>query len=195
VQGDKINIIYMNDNSHLPPEISTFARQSWWQSEDSLDDGNLWFVPLDPNQEEELYCRSYGQSWLAAHGSLEGFHPQIYLSEARSHYLENNQSVLKAVMRDKFVGLIDLDLLRGRDAGYGWISLIYVEETHRRRQLGVQLLGHAVSLCRKLRMDKIRLNVAQENEGAIRFYEEYEFRATGRTEGVFGPLLLMERDI
>ena len=30
-QGSALRVVYMNDTSHLPPELSTFARQSWWK--------------------------------------------------------------------------------------------------------------------------------------------------------------------
>lgn len=35
---------YLNDNSHLPPELSTFARQKWWR-EDGKKDFNLYYLP------------------------------------------------------------------------------------------------------------------------------------------------------
>ena len=48
VEGDQISIVYENDNSHLPEEISTLARQKWWKSrEGSIADANMWFRPLD----------------------------------------------------------------------------------------------------------------------------------------------------
>ncbi len=36
---------YLNDASHLPPEISTFARQKWWRS--GGKDFNLWYQPME----------------------------------------------------------------------------------------------------------------------------------------------------
>lgn len=36
---------YLNDNSHLPPELSTFARQKWWR-EDGKKDFNLYYLPV-----------------------------------------------------------------------------------------------------------------------------------------------------
>ena len=34
---------YLNDASHLSPEISTLARQNWWRSNKASDDYNLWY--------------------------------------------------------------------------------------------------------------------------------------------------------
>ena len=70
-----------------------------------------------------------------------------------------------------------------------------MEALYRRSQLGVQLIGHAVSVFRRLGRKHIRLSVFEENTGAIRFYEEYGFRKIGETEGVFGTLNIMEKDI
>lgn len=195
IDGSDVKIVYYNDNSHLPKKMSTFANQAWWQHEDSVDKSNLWFAQLDPQKESELYCRCYSQAWQHAHNTLEGFQPKIYLSEAILHRRADPFAVLKAMQNEEPVGMIDLDPIRGTTDGYGWISLIYVEEEKRRMQLGVQLLGHAIAFFRKRSMAKLRLHVASENESAIAFYEEYGFSIVTSTKGVFGPLLLMERDI
>lgn len=53
---------FLNDNSHLPEEISTFARQKWWR-QGGKRDFNLWFRPLEqlpagcPSPERD--CESY----------------------------------------------------------------------------------------------------------------------------------------
>ena len=41
----------------------------------------------------------------------------------------------------------------------------------------------------------MRLSVYEGNAGAIRFYEEFGFRAVGETEGVSSRLLLMEKEL
>ncbi len=42
VEGDQIRVIYEGDNSHMPPELSTFRRQSWHKSSLATEPG-LWF--------------------------------------------------------------------------------------------------------------------------------------------------------
>lgn len=42
--GNEFSYEYLNDASHLPPEISTFARQKWWR-QGAKKDFNLWFQP------------------------------------------------------------------------------------------------------------------------------------------------------
>lgn len=195
VDGGTIRVVYYNDNSHLAGGLSTFARQSWWKKPGSTDAGNLRFEPLDPNKEPELYKRLYGETWKAVHGTMSGFYPEAYLDSAKQHFAQFPESILKAIKNDQVIGVTELDTQRGKEQGHGWISLCYVVEPERRRLLGVQLIGHAVSVFRKMGRQTIRLNVYEGNEGAIAFYQEYGFQVIGRSEGVLGPLLLMEKDI
>ena len=62
-------------------------------------------------------------------------------------------------------------------------------------QIGAQLIGHAVSVFRRMGRRAVRLSVFEGNEGAIRFYEEFGFRAVGETEGVSSRLLVMEKEL
>ena len=45
-EDGSFRLIYLNDNSHLPPKLSTFARQNWWREDTGKKDHNLWFRPL-----------------------------------------------------------------------------------------------------------------------------------------------------
>lgn len=43
-ENGSFSVKYYNDNSHLPPELSTFSKQSWWKSENGgKDEQNLYF--------------------------------------------------------------------------------------------------------------------------------------------------------
>lgn len=48
-EGDQIRVIYRDDNSHVPPELSTFRRQAWHRDDAATEPG-LWFrgVREDP---------------------------------------------------------------------------------------------------------------------------------------------------
>ena len=47
-ENGSFTVEFYNDNSHLPPELSTFAKQSWWRRESGgVDMGNLSYEPLD----------------------------------------------------------------------------------------------------------------------------------------------------
>ena len=195
VEGERINVVFYNDASHLSRELSTFARQSWWRKPGLHDQDNVCFRPLDLSAEPELYTRFYAEAWRCAHGSLAGFEPSVYLASARRRYEEDPRSVTVILRGDEVVGITELDTRRGQDEGYGWISLCCVEEAHRRSLLGVQLLGHAVSVFRRLGRSAIRLSVYPGNEGAVSFYSAYGFVKVAETEGVFGMLDVMEKKI
>ena len=45
VEGDQIRVIYEGDNSHMPPELSTFRRQTWHKSDLATEPG-LWYRVL-----------------------------------------------------------------------------------------------------------------------------------------------------
>lgn len=42
VEGEQIRVVYRDDASHVPPELSTFRRQSWHKSDAATEPG-LWF--------------------------------------------------------------------------------------------------------------------------------------------------------
>ena len=193
--GDGERVVFYNDSTHLPEELSTFSRLSWWKKSGKLVSNILRFEPLDPSLEPELYSDIYRKTWLAVHGTERGFSPEPYLENAKRHHALLPDAILKAIKDGAVVGLTELDPARGKSEGYGWISLCFVEEPERRSLLGVQLLGHAVSTFRRLGRRSIRLHVFEGNAGAIAFYSEYGFREIGRADGVLGPLLLMEKDI
>ena len=44
-EGDDIRVVFRDDNSHVPEELSTFRRQSW-HKEDAATDPGLWFRVL-----------------------------------------------------------------------------------------------------------------------------------------------------
>ena len=187
-------VVYYNDNSHLTPELSTFAKQSWWRRESGgADPGNLRYEPLDPNSEGGLYKNCYADSWRAAHGSLRGFNAETYLASAKEHYAQDPRSILKVFSGEQFVGLVETDRRRGAGAGIGWISLVYLREEYRGAGLGVQPLGRAITDYQKLGRRAVRLHVSSENTRAVGFYEHYGFKVIGSEPGAGAPLYLMEK--
>ncbi|MDR2530660.1 MAG: GNAT family N-acetyltransferase [Oscillospiraceae bacterium] len=57
--GGKLSIEYMNDNSHLPEELSTFAKQRWWKTKNITDKRNLYFKQIE-GDELNLIAMHYG---------------------------------------------------------------------------------------------------------------------------------------
>ena len=192
----EVRVVYSNDASHLPEELSTFARQSWWKDKKSGDLNNVAFHRFSPTKYPGTYCKFYEKTWLAVHGTLDGFHAELYLAAAVRHEEACPDALVTIVRQDgETAGLIELDTERGAEAGCGWICLCFVEEFARRNLLGVQLIGHAVSVFRKLGRSALRLSVFEGNTGALCFYESCGFRKVGETPGVSGTLFIMEKEI
>ncbi|MGI5936479.1 MAG: GNAT family N-acetyltransferase [Oscillospiraceae bacterium] len=195
VEGENIEVVFFNDNSHLPEELSTFARQTWWKEKDGIDRHNLRFEPMNPIEEKELYIKCYADSWKSVYGSLRGFDGDVYWKSAVSHYKKNPMSIMKAMLGDELAGVVELDTERGKEEGAGWITLCYMAPEFRGRRLGIQLIGHAVSTFRNLGRSALRLHVSEANKRAIEFYKSYGFRQIGIDQGVNGQMLLMEKEI
>lgn len=195
VQDGRPTVSWYNDSSHLSDELSTFARQSWWRDSANADPGNLIMDSMDIPAEMDVYLELYRQAWTAAHGSLQGFDEDLCARTAQSHYDYFPLCISKAVSGGKILGVSDIDVERSRAEGCGWLSLLCIDEAFRRRQLGAQLLGNAFYICRGLGFNSVRLNVAEENHGAIAFYREFGFRPVGEADGAGGRLLVMEREL
>ena len=195
-ENGEARVVFMNDAAHLTGDLSTFSRQSWWKDASKADPNNVYFRRLDPEAYPGTYISFYEKTWEAVHGDLSGFQPAVYLESAKKHVKACPDALVTIVRPEgEVVGVTELDVLRGRDEGVGWICLCFVEEAYRRSLLGVQLIGHAVSVFRRQGFKLARLNVFEENTGAIRFYEAYGFRVAGESEGVAGRLLVMEKEL
>lgn len=120
---------YLNDNSHLPRELSTFALQFWWRSTDNRRDVNLYYLPYEPTM-----------------ALPDGF----VLPE-----LDDRGFALAAVLHGEVVAIVsmaapegDLGLILGMSLRDGMDGRLY----------GDQLLGTAFSHFRRLGCRRLALN-------------------------------------
>lgn len=190
-ENGKFDVKYYNDNSHLG-SLSTFAKQTWWKNE-GRDDENLRYEPFDVAANTELYAELYAESWMAAHGNLIGFEPESYIKDAVSHVKYDPDSVLGVYRCNELIGIVEMDTRRGKNAGYGWISLICLREKWRGRGLGIQPLGKAICRFQQMGRTSLRLYVSSENRHALGFYEHYGFERINTVAGSVAPLYLMEK--
>lgn len=148
---------------------------------------------LDPAARADYYCACYEKAWLQTHGSLKSFSPEVYLSSAMAHAKANPDAVLAVYDNDTPAGLLDLDPLRGAAAGYGWISLLYLEEDYRNKGYGIQVLARAIKFYTGLGRNAIRLTVSEKNNAARKFYEKWGFREIGSERNAAGRLYILEK--
>lgn len=149
--GEKFEIQFEMDNSHLPEEISTLARQSWWRKDKkAAADVNLWFRPAVWPQDRAL-CP-------------EGEEPR---------------NLTAAMSGDRAVGYFLTDRSRYQENTAGYIKFLSILPEDRGKGLGVQLIGQAASLYRGSGRDRLRLHCPADNEGARRFFQKYGFVKIG----------------
>lgn len=112
------------------------------------------------------------QKWWRAGGDRRDFN-MWFETEGETSY---------AVLRDRRVGHIRVS---GRDCEKGELRIedIFLEESHRGRALGAQLLGQAVSLARKMDCGTLAAAVPDEMRRALHFFERQGFLLQSETDG------------
>lgn len=112
------------------------------------------------------------QKWWRAGGDRRDFN-MWFEAEGETSY---------AVLRDRRVGHIRVSG-RGCEKGELRIEDIFLEESHRGRALGAQLLGQAVSLARKMDCGTLAAAVPDEMRRALHFFERQGFLLQSETDG------------
>ena len=154
--------------SHLDKEHSTLAHQTWWRTELRRNTENLRFIPLN-----EVACSDLLRIFRAKAG-------------ARAHV----DRQYAAFLVDEPIGIVGIDTTKDSKYGTGWISYIHVVPVHRDKNFATQLLGLAVSDFRKLKREKIRIEIPSGSLG-INFMIRCGFEVLDVTD----QLCLMEKNI
>jgi probable phosphoglycerate mutase len=197
IQDGQVKVVYTDDNSHLTVEISTLAKQRWWNKDESKIDVNLWYKPFDMDlaADREFYFAGREEAWRNLYGNLDKFSGQGFLNEAQYQSRTDHRSLVKAMDGDKAIGILQLDLDRGAWERLGYITFLYLIPEERYNGLGVQLIGKAVSTYRPLGRDRLQLVCSEKNTPALAFYDRFGFYRTGTALGAYGPLYQLEKYI
>lgn len=133
---------YVNDNSHLPYELSTFALQRWWRESGRRDEVNCWFEPYEES--------------MALPAGLKLPHR------------DSGGITLAAILRDMPIGIISLGQPEGET---GRIIGMALPEELDGRMYGDQLLGAAFSHFRGLGCRRLALDPGHYPDDLIDRYE------------------------
>lgn len=158
--GEKLNVVFRDDNTHLTAENSLFATQTWWKRDSALEPG-LYFQPASKKEDLPI-------DW-AGDFDLTIDHPTDY-------------PVLVAMMEEEPAGVLQLDPKLEADQKRGWIRFYAMRKAFRNRGLGIQLLGQAVQYFRPLGRNTLRLTIPDQNAGAVKFFTSHGFRKTGEIQ-------------
>jgi probable phosphoglycerate mutase len=192
IEGEQVHISFEADSSHLPEELSTLKKQTWWQGAKTLADANLWFRNWDPVGERQLYLQFRQEAWHKVHGH-EPFDGESFYAVALRAARYAPRSVRVVLYGNTIAGLIQLDLEREAEEKVGFIPFCYLCPPYRGHGLGTQLLGEAISICRPLGRDKLRLRCSPVNEYAKRFYQANGFYYIGPATDSKVALDLLEK--
>ena len=193
--GEKLSVVFEQDNSHLPEEISTLARQAWWRKGGKAQDVNLWYRPIDWDSERDIYINARREAWTSTHGEEVPFDGEGFCKDAERDLSRTPWGVTLAFAGDALAGVLELDPSRYAADKAGYIPFCYIVPERRGLGLGVQLIGQAVALCRPMGRDKLRLRCAPYNDRAQRFYQKYGFSKIGDEENSRVPLEILEKYI
>ena len=148
---------YMNDVSHLPPELSPFRKQVWWRKGyNGAEPGNLSFEPLDPAAPmHEIFKTYLGDA----------------LGTAVEDFAVSPECVAGVYCGDEPAGVIafrpEAELCR--------IDALCLDEKYRGSGLGIQLLGYVVLYARKHDINLLRLGFAPPDERGAAFARDKGF--------------------
>ena len=193
--GATFHIDYESDASHLDPAISTLMRQSWWRKDRKAEDVNLWYRPIRWEEEKDLYLEARREAWVSTHGPDIPFDGEGFLAAAQKDLSRSPWGVTVALAGDTPAGVLQLDTQRYQEDKAGYIAFCYIMPDRRDQELGVQLIGQAVSFFRPMGRDKLRLRCAPYNDRAQHFYQKYGFVKVGEEQGSRVPLDIMEKYI
>ena len=197
IDNGHVTVVYRDDNSHLSAEISTLAKQRWWNKNDQRANVNFWFAPLDlgTQADRDYYLACRRDAWRTIYGNLDRYDGAGFLDDAYDSWKANPKSLVAAMAGSHRAGLLQLDPRRGQEEHEGYISFLYLAPEQRNNGVGIQLIGKAVSLSRPLGCDKLGLVCSERNAHALAFYKKYGFRAIGTEAGAYGTLYRMQKDI
>lgn len=166
-------IVYGNDNSHLA-ELSTLNRQKWWREGDRQSLYNLWFSTASFPEDAQKACDYHRDAWFTIFG-VGGFSHICSKFFVEGLYSSCRGAIAFGYREDEEIGAIMLDGNASLVPDGGHISLLYINEEFRNNGFGVQFLGYAVSVYRKMGRKFLTIRVAEHNDHAIAFYKKYGF--------------------
>ncbi|HIV68135.1 MAG TPA: GNAT family N-acetyltransferase [Candidatus Butyricicoccus stercorigallinarum] len=191
-----IDVPYQNDNSHLPKELSTFHALQWSDSVDVPVSPQMWFRPVnwEDAADKAAALEMFHQIYWPTYGK------DTYTDEQIEARLRGFQSVTPDAVAFGMVGreiggIIAINTLENRDTEIGEMGGTCVLKKYRGFGFTPQLVGHAVSVYRRMGKKVLQSVPAKHNPGAIEFYQRNEFEPFGDYADEHGEFLVMRRNI
>lgn len=187
--GEKYTEVFSNCNEHLKT-LYGFADGLSWVREGGGK--NVWFKNAEKADIEKI--KEYR---VCGEKEVFGCEPKSLkpLEKRIERFLKKDEeSIVFGYLLDEEIGIIELDVAANVYPKAGHISFIYLKPEHRRRRLGIQLIGHAMSKYKALGKKYISIRVAETNTFAYEFYKKYGFYEIFRENdgGVIQRVMLLD---
>ena len=195
--ADSVRVVYMNDASHLPEELSTFASIGWSDRKGLPASVQLWFRPVDPDNAEdaEALLRFARQKYESAYGSADALDEGRYLADTREMLAAAPRAVSFGMLDDTPAALVRLDARDESRPDTGLVGSFVIDEPYRGCGLSQQIIGQAISVYRALGKEYLCALVAEHNDRARAFYDKFGFEEQGVVENALGRHFRMVKRI
>ncbi|MDY3619252.1 bifunctional histidine phosphatase family protein/GNAT family N-acetyltransferase [Agathobaculum sp.] len=180
---DQIDVVYENDASHLPAELSTFASIGWTNAKGQPNTPQIWFRRADPldSKDAEAIVHYMREIHRNAYGTESGVHPDDILQNALDMLKISPRAVTLGTFGEtgETAALVCMDTRYEDEPNVGLVGGFCIEEKYRGCGLSQQILGQAISVYRALGKEYLCAHVAEHNERAKGFYHKYAFEQRG----------------
>ncbi len=185
----KVDPLYWNDASHLPEELSTFAKIGWVNCYGTPMSVQAWYRPYDPkNQADRDLLLTFARDlYKNAYGSTEMLDEAAWLAETDRMVEKCERAVTIGMVEEEPVALVRMNVCDESEPDVGMVGSFVLRDAYRGTGMSGQILGQAISVYRELGKSYLCACVAEHNVRAQGFYQKYGFVNQGevhKPEGI-----------
>lgn len=196
-EDGSVDVVYMNDASHLPQELSTFASIGWKDVKGAPASPQIWFkaVDLESESDRAALLGFAKQKYESAYGNANGLDAENYIEDTRQMQAVSERAVTFGMIGESPVALVRLNTCDKSAPDTGMVGSFVIAEKYRGCGLSQQIIGQAISVYRALGRDFLCAYVAEHNERARAFYDKFGFTRQGEMENELGKHFRMVKRI
>lgn len=179
---DKLEVVYENDASHLPQQLSTFAAIGWTDNKGVPNTPQLWFRRADPLEagDAEKIVAFMRELHRNAYGTDRNLDPDALLRDAgRAQRMSPRSVCFGCLESGEEAALVYLKSFWTDAPDVGLVGGFCIDEAYRGHGLSGQILGQAISVYRALGKRYLCARVASGNARAQGFYHKFAFEQRG----------------
>lgn len=197
LEDGEIDVVYMNDASHLPEELSTFASVGWKNPKGVPVSPQIWFRNVDLENEEDIkYLIDFAKlKYQNAYGNSDNLDETEYINQTRLMQLKEKRAVTFGIYENKPIALVRLNTCDESYDKTGMVGSFVIDTDWQGCGISEQIIGQAISVYRALGKRFLCAYVAQNNERAQGFYAKFGFALKGEKIDVNGKHFLMVKKI